>query len=72
MLSLTTEKTAVALRVLAAINDKHKPNESDVALLHTYYPDHQELDPDEMACIVIQEVLERKKRIREVRKLGSK
>ena len=72
MLSLTTEKTAVALRVLAAINDKHRPAGPDVALLRTYYPDRQELDLDEMACIVIQQALEQNKRAREARKQGGK
>jgi len=29
---MTIEKTSVALRVLTAINNKHKPEEPDVAL----------------------------------------
>ena len=65
---MSTHKKAVALRVLAAINDKHRPAVPDVALLRTYYPDQQELDLDEMACLVIQEVLERNNRAREARK----
>ena len=69
---MTTERTAVALRVLNAINEKHRPAAPDVELLRTYYPDQQELDLDEMACIVIQQALEQNKRAREARKQGGK
>ena len=62
---MTTEKTAVALRVLTAINQKQEPDPKDVTLLRAYCPDHRDLPPDELACVVIQAVYERHKRERE-------
>ena len=62
---MTTEKTAVALRVLTAINNRQYPEERDVLLLRAYCPDQRDLPPDELACIVIQEMYERQKRERE-------
>jgi len=65
---MTTEKTRVALRVLTAINDKRDADPKDVVLLRAYCPDGRadgpdgrELDPDEMACIVIQDALKAKR-----------
>jgi len=49
---LTTEKTAVALRVLTAINRLEQPEERDVILLRAYCPDHRSLAPDELARLV--------------------
>jgi len=58
---MCTDKTAVALRVLTAINERKEPEDRDVALLRAYCPDHRDLDPDEMACMVIQQALEARK-----------
>jgi hypothetical protein len=58
---MTTEKTAVALRVLTAINRKQEPEQRDVVLLHAYCPDHRGLPPDEIACILIEQMLRRRK-----------
>ena len=57
---MTADKTALALRVLTAINNKQEPEERDVFLLRAYYPAPRDHDPDELACIVIQEALDRK------------
>ena len=48
-----SEKTALALRVLTAVNDREKPADVDVLLLHLHLPRHQELDPEELACPMI-------------------
>jgi hypothetical protein len=61
---VTTEKTAVAIRVLTAINNRQTPTDGDVLLLRAYCPDHRDLDPDELACLVIQEAMERRKKTR--------
>jgi len=58
---MTTDKTAVALRVLTAYNQRQHPNERDVLLLRAYCPTYPDMSPDEMACIVIQEMIERQK-----------
>ena len=58
---MTTEKTAVALRVLTAYNQRQQPDERDVLLLRAYCPQYPDMSPDEMACIVIQEMIERQK-----------
>ena len=68
---MTTEKTSVALRVLTAINNKHKPEEPDVALLRTYCLDYGDLDLDEMACIVIEQALAQNRSERKARKQGG-
>ena len=54
---MRTDKTAVALRVLSAINNRQQPEERDLVLLRAYCPDTRNLSPDEMACIVIQETV---------------
>jgi hypothetical protein len=56
---MTTEKTAVALRVLTAINRREEPEPRDVTLLRAYYPDHRDWPADELACFVIEEMLAR-------------
>ena len=43
-----------ALRVLAAINDKHTPEATDVEELRRLAPMTQDLPVDELACEVIQ------------------
>lgn len=55
---MTTEKTRLALRVLTALSNREQPTEHDVALLRRLVPDHQGLDLDELACIVIQEAVQ--------------
>ena len=67
---LTTDLTAIARRVLAAINDRKPPEDGDVALLRAYYPDHSDCDPDELACIVIQEGLKARMDARQARSAG--
>jgi hypothetical protein len=57
---MTTEKTAVALRVLTAINQDDVPAERDVVLLRAYCPDYRDMEPDEIACVVIQEAMKGK------------
>ena len=57
--------TTVALRVLTAVNRREKPEEQDLLLLHSYCPGHEGLESDELACIVIQQVMERKKLMRQ-------
>ena len=68
---MTTEKTAVALRVLTAYNHRQQPDERDVLLLRAYCPTQPDLSPDEMACIVIQEMIENQKRQRTARVNGQ-
>jgi len=67
---MTTEKTAIALRVLTAVNLKQQPDPKDVALLRAYCPEGSALDADELACMVIQEVthlsLVRRERLKSV------
>jgi hypothetical protein len=68
---VTTDKTAVALRVLTAINHKQEPDPKDVVLLRAYCPEGRDLEPDEMACMVIQDVLKLLKKNREQRERGQ-
>ena len=58
---MTTEKTAVALRVLMAYNQRQTPEEREVALLRAYCPEQRDWPADELACHVIDEMLKRKK-----------
>jgi hypothetical protein len=62
---MTTKRTAVALRVLTAINGRQRPEARDVALLRAYSPDHRNLPTDELACLVIQELLIQRRRKRQ-------
>ncbi len=39
--------------------------------LRGYCPDHLTLDPDELACIVLSEVLERKRKARQANRLSD-
>jgi hypothetical protein len=57
---LTSNLTKVAIRVLTAINNRANPDLKDVELLRSYFPDHPDCDPDELACVVIQEAIQRK------------
>jgi len=58
---MTTEKTALALRVLTAYNQRQHPDERDVLLLRAYCPMYPDMSPDEIACLVIQEMIDRQK-----------
>lgn len=62
---MTTDKTAVALRILSAINKRQHPEEKDIALLRAYCPDSRDLAPDEMACLVIQQSIQARQKARE-------
>jgi hypothetical protein len=42
---MTTEKTAVALRVLTAVNRKEEPDPKDVVLLRAYCPERRAHSP---------------------------
>jgi hypothetical protein len=59
--NLTSERTALALRVLTAINDRREPDEREVALLRSLHPEYRDYAADELACIVIQDAMQRKK-----------
>jgi hypothetical protein len=50
----------VALRVLAAINQRQTPSASDVAILRESVPNGRHLPPDELACEVIQQDMRRR------------
>jgi hypothetical protein len=62
-----TEKSTVALRVLTAINTQQEPEEADLLLLQEYCPEHRDLPPDELACMVIQLALRQRKEARETK-----
>jgi len=68
---MTTEKTAVALRVLAAYNRRQHPEERDVLLLRAFCPEYPDMSPDEMACIVIEEMIENQRRKQTARVNGQ-
>ena len=52
---MNIEAVVVAARILDAINSQTNPDDADVLLLHLYCPGNEKLDPDELACIAIQE-----------------
>jgi hypothetical protein len=56
--AMTTKRTATALRILTAINNRQRPEQRDVTLLRAYCPDHRNLPTDELACVVIEELLQ--------------
>jgi hypothetical protein len=58
---MTSDKTRVALRVLTAINNGTNPDHRDLLLLFLYHPDQSYLEPDELACMVIQRALDARK-----------
>ena len=68
---MTTDKTKIALRVLDAVINRRQPNESDLTFLHEDAPDLHDLDPDEIACIVIQRAVGQKGKARESRVSGG-
>ena len=55
---MTTEKTAVALRILTAFNEK-RHREERVVLLRAYCPDDRETPIDQLACRIVWELYER-------------
>ena len=60
---VTTDKIAVALRVLTAIHENREPDERDVMLLRGICAQSErDLDPGEIACFVILRALKVKKR----------
>jgi len=61
---MTTEKIAVAIRVLKAMSARQCPEENDVELLRSYCPDRPTLDPDELASIVIQDFIESQRNVK--------
>jgi len=58
---MTSDETGVALRILTAINNRNDPDARDVLLLCLYFPDESYLEPDELACLVIQRALDSRK-----------
>jgi len=58
--------------VLAAYNDHELPTERDVLLLRSYCPDYGHINSDELACMVIQEMVEQLTRARATRSNGEK
>jgi len=54
------EKTALAQRVLEAINKREKPADTDLFLLHLHSPVPHSSDPDELARLVMQEASDNK------------
>ena len=57
------ERLRVALRVLAAVTEFHKPDDADVQTLQPYAP--LLTRPDELACEVIRQMLKARGRISE-------
>ena len=49
-----------AMRVLAAINEKREPDAADLAELRSLAPLLANLPPDELACDVIKQALQRR------------
>jgi hypothetical protein len=68
---MTTDTTKIALRVLTAINKRERPKEDDLVALRAHAPDHGGLDPDELACVVIQQAMEQRRTARETRVNGQ-
>jgi hypothetical protein len=56
----------IALRVLAAINQRQAPRASDVAMLRACLPNAGDRADDEVACEVIQQEMSRRARTRSV------
>jgi hypothetical protein len=54
---MTSERTAIALRVLNAINNRRPVPSEDLAKLRSYFPDQSARGPDELACLAIMRAL---------------
>jgi hypothetical protein len=59
-MKLMLEEMNVAMRVLAAINEKRHPDPEDVAELRRLVPLSAERPPDELACDAIMEAIKRR------------
>jgi hypothetical protein len=66
--ALTTNLTALAIRVVTAINNRATPDFKDVDLLRSYFPNQPDCDPYELACLAIQEAIVQKQAARDSRK----
>jgi hypothetical protein len=53
-----------ALRVLTALTEKRKPDPADLEMLGAYAPLLASIDPDELACEVLQQALKRRAQTR--------
>jgi hypothetical protein len=65
------DKTTVATRVLMAVCNRLEPEENDVALLLAYYPDSVNMDLHEIACIVIEKQLQKRREARQNKVLAA-
>ena len=61
---IPTDKFSVAIRVVRAFSRLDWPEERDIELLRAYYPDQAHLHPDQLALIVINESIEKRKSLR--------
>ena len=52
------EAMKIALSVLTALTERNFPNMADVQALRAFAPEFEDLPPDELACEVIQHVLQ--------------
>ena len=65
------DQVAVALRVIKAFSSHSSAAPDDVALLRAWAaPDDDNCDPDELACMVIQETLKQRIRPPDLREKG--
>ena len=55
---MNIEAVIVATRILATFTNHTNLNVADVLLLHLYCPGNEELEPDELARRVIEEMME--------------
>ena len=55
---MNIEAVIVATRILATYTNHTNLNVADILLLHLYCPGHDELEPDELARMVIEEMIE--------------
>ena len=60
------ERMKIALRVLGAITEYRKPEETDVQALRSYAPLLKRRAPDELACEVVQQALKAGRRFGEI------
>jgi hypothetical protein len=54
------EAMTIAVRVLAALNWKQRPDQGDLDYLRRHAPLSAHLPPDELACEVIQQAVKRR------------
>jgi hypothetical protein len=54
---MAPEKMTLALRVLAAINERRRPAEQDIAVLRSFDHGLGVHNPDEIACSIIERAL---------------